>query len=220
MVWLRRLIFHNWHLKLFSLLLAIMLWMTIARESTSEIAIEVPLEYQNVPPNTEVISETTNNVEVRLRGPSTLIKEISPRDVSTAVDLGGLSQHSEKILPLTSRHVRAPFGVDVVGVIPARIHVTLEERISAELPIVPTTMGKPAEGFDIDKISSFPDVVRVEGPASRVRLLKEARTTPVDVTGKHDTVRQNVDLDIPDPLVRVLQSEPVRVDVHIQPRSR
>src|SRR5213593_1550961 len=120
MHWLQHLVFHNWRLKLFSLVIATMLWAATARESTSEIGVNVPLEYQNVPPNTEVISDTTNTVEVRLRGPSTLIREISPQDISTTIDMGKMTLGSEKILELTAQQVRAPFGVEVVGVNPAR----------------------------------------------------------------------------------------------------
>ena len=61
-----RLLFHNWPLKLFSLLLATALWITIASESTSEIAIDVPLEYRNVPENAEIIGESTNTVAHRV----------------------------------------------------------------------------------------------------------------------------------------------------------
>jgi YbbR domain-containing protein len=213
----KRFFFHNWHLKLFSLLLASMLWITIARESTSEVAIEVPLEYQNVPPNTEVISETTNAVEVRLRGPATLIKEISARDISTTIDLAGSAQGESKVFPLTTRHVRAPFGIEVIGVIPARVHVALEQHISAQLRIAPTISGKPAPGFEVSKILVTPESIRVEGPASHVRSLKEATTTPVDLSGKRATVRQAVDLDVADSLVRVPQTESVVVEVQIRP---
>ena len=46
---IRELLFKNWHLKLFSLVLATALWAVIAQESTSEIFFDVPVEYQNVP---------------------------------------------------------------------------------------------------------------------------------------------------------------------------
>src|SRR5438876_2416587 len=133
----RQILFHHWRLKLFSLIIAAMLWAATARETTSEIGVNVPLEYQNVPPNTEVISDTTNTVEVRLRGPSTLVKEISPQDISTTIDMGRMVLGSEKILPLTAQHVHAPFGVEVVGVNPARVRVTLEPTVSVKLRILP-----------------------------------------------------------------------------------
>lgn len=214
----RQFLFHNWRLKLFSLVIATMLWAATARESTSEIGVNVPLEYQNVPGNTEVISDTTNTVEVRLRGPSTLIKEISPQDISVTADMGKTPVGSEKILPLTSQHVRAPFGVEVVEVNPARVRVTLEPTISARLRIHAAIVGAPAEGMKVEDVTVTPDSVKVEGPANRVRLLENVLTTPVDVSGKTASFVQSVDLNILDPRVRVPQSPPVRVEVRIGPK--
>jgi len=218
MHWLQHLVFHNWRLKLFSLVIATMLWAATARESTSEIGVNVPLEYQNVPPNTEVISDTTNTVEVRLRGPSTLVKEISPQDISTTIDMGRMVLGSEKILPLTAQHVHAPFGVEVVGVNPARVRVTLEPTVSVKLRILPAVTGTPADGFKVENISVSPDSVTVEGPANRVRLLESVLTAPVDISAKQEWVRQTVDLNILDPRVRVRQTQPVRVEVRIGPK--
>ena len=61
---------HNWHLKLVSVGLAAMLWMFVATEASSEIAMEVALENRNIPPQLEITGDTTILVQVRLRGSS------------------------------------------------------------------------------------------------------------------------------------------------------
>ena len=219
MHWCRRLLFHNWQLKLLSVVLAAVLWSVIARESESEIGIEVPLEYQNVPEKTEVISDTTNAVEVRLRGPSNLIKELSAREISATVDLADMAVSTEKIVQLTTEHVHAPFGIEVVGVIPARVRVALEATVSRRVPILPVIRGNPAEGFEAADKLVAPANVQIEGPASRVRLLENVPTSPVDISGRRDGISQIVDLDIADPLIRVPQTQPIRVEVRILAKS-
>ena len=216
---LKNIVFNNWHLKIFSMVLATALWITLAKEPTSEIGIDVPLEYQNLPANTEVVSDNVNTVEVRLRGPSTLLKEISSRDVSTTIDLREMTRGGEKVVPLTGQHVRAPFGIEVVRVIPSRVRVILETTVSRRLTIVPRIGGAPAKGFDVGKITVIPDSVIVEGPASRVRQLENIPTTPIDVTGKREAISQNVDLDTSDPLIRIPDAAPVRVEIKILPPS-
>ena len=52
---MKDLLLHNWHLKLISLALATALWAEVARTPTSEIGVSVLLEYQNIPPQTEVL---------------------------------------------------------------------------------------------------------------------------------------------------------------------
>src|SRR6266566_2216186 len=98
---------YNWHLKLFSLVLATMLWMLVATETSSEIGMEVPLEYRNIPAQLEITGDTTNSVQVRLRGSANVIRDISGKDVSTTIDLSKM-RTGDKIVALSPQNVQAP----------------------------------------------------------------------------------------------------------------
>jgi YbbR domain-containing protein len=213
---LRELILTNWHLKIFSLILATALWAVLAQESTSEIIFDVPVEYQNVPPETEVIGDAAKKVEVRLRGPSSLIREVSAKDISTVIDLDQMPLNGDTTVPLNAQHVHAPFGVEVVRVTPPRVRVSLEPTDSKMLVVHPATMGRVAPGYQVDAILVKPDQVRAEGPASHIRALDGVMTTEIDLTGKKSTMIQTVDLDLADPLVRFPETTPIRVEVKIR----
>jgi YbbR domain-containing protein len=213
---LRELILSNWHLKIFSLVLATGLWAVLAQESTSEIIFDVPVEYQNVPPDTEVIGDATKVVEVRLRGPSSLIREISAKDVSTAVDLNQMPLNGDTTVPLNAQHVHAPFGVEVIRVTPPRVRVSLEPSDSKVLHVLPATVGHVAPGYELETILVKPDQVRAEGPASHIRALDNVMTTQIDLSGKKSTMIQTVDLDLADALVRFPETTPIRVEVKIR----
>src|SRR5882672_6295348 len=212
----KELLLRNWYLKLFSLVLATALWAVIAQESTSEVFFDVPVEYQNVPAETEVVGDTAKIVEVRLRGPSTLIREISAKDISTVIDLGQLPLNGETFVPLNAQHVHAPFGVEVVRVTPPRVRVSLEPTVSAWLHVLPATMGHVAQGYEVDAILVKPDKVKAEGPASHVSALESVMTNQIDLTNKKSTIIQTVDLDLPDSLVRFPETTPIRVEVKIR----
>lgn len=213
---IRELLFTNWHLKLFSLVLATALWAVIAQESTSEIIFDVPVEYQNVPPDIEVIGDTAKKVEVRLRGPSSLIREMSAKDISTVIDLDQMPLNGDTTVPLNAQHVHAPFGVEVVRVTPPRVRVSLEPTVSTMLHVLPATMGHVAQGYQVEAILVKPDLVKAEGPASHVRALESVMTTEIDLTNKKSTIIQTVDLDLPDTLVRFPETTPIRVEVKIR----
>src|SRR5215831_11875756 len=91
---------HNWHLKIVSLILAVMLWMAVANQASSEIGLDVPLEYHNIPPQLEITGDMASTVQVRLRGSSNVIKDITARDVTTTIDLSKMGS-GEKIIPLS-----------------------------------------------------------------------------------------------------------------------
>jgi YbbR domain-containing protein len=212
---LKHWITHNWFLKIFSLLLAMVLWITVASETSSEIGLEVPLEYRNIPPQLEITEDTTNTVEVRLRGSPNLIKDVTPKQVSTNIDLSSMKP-GEIVFPLTSQNVQAPFGAEVVRVNPSRVRINLERTISKMVPVVPKIQGPPARGFEVGKVSLDPSRVRVEGPESRVNNLDSVSTLPVSVEGKRTNVSQSTDLDAPDPLVRLPRPSTINIRVEIR----
>src|SRR5437867_7128066 len=115
---LRDWVLHNWFLKVFSLLIATMLWMTIASPTSAEIGLEVPLEYRNIPPQMEITGDMTNTVQVRLQGSSNVIKGISAKNVATTIDLSKM-RTGEKIVALSPHNVEAPFGAEVIRVSPS-----------------------------------------------------------------------------------------------------
>src|SRR5262249_61710627 len=110
---------HNWYLKVISLALAAMFWALVATETSSEIGLEVPLEYRNIPPQLEITGDMTNTVQVRLRGASNVIKEITARDVSTIIDLSKMLR-GEKIIPLSPQNVQDPFSAERIRVMPSQ----------------------------------------------------------------------------------------------------
>jgi len=213
------LLLENWHLKLFSLLLATALWVVIDQQSTSEIFFDVPVEFQNVPPNSEVIGDTADPVQVRLRGPSTLIREMTAKDVSPVVDLGQLPQGSEKYVPLNPQHVHVPFGVEVVRIIPASLKLALEQTISTSLPVELQTTGHLPSGYEVDTIIVNPTKAKVEGAARHIHSLTKVNTMPIDLTNKRTTIIQNVDLDASDTLIRFPEATPIRVEVRVRKKS-
>ncbi len=213
---LKEIFLENWYLKLFSLVIATAMWAMIAQESISEIFFDVPVEYQNVPPNSEVIGDTAKTVQVHLRGPSTLIREMTAKDVSPFVDLRETPLGTEEYAPLNSQHVHVPFGVEVVRITPASIKLSLEPTMSVTLPVDPQTVGHVPSGYEVASITAKPISVKAEGAARNIRAMTKVNTKPIDLTNKRTTFIQNVDLDASDNFVHFLDATPIRVEVKIR----
>ena len=208
------LIFRHWGLKVVSLALATLIWIGVASESISEIVVEVPLEYRNVPLQSEILGDGTNTVEVRLRGPSRFIREIGSADISSTIDVQKLGT-GETEVPLTAQNVSAPVGIEVLGVSPPRIRVTVEPTVTKAVPVAPTISGFPALGFLVTGSSVDPPSVTVQGPASRVQSLQRIQTTTIDVSEKRESIRVTTQLDPDDPYLRITHIGPVTVQVAI-----
>jgi YbbR domain-containing protein len=217
---MKDLLLRNWHLKLISLILATALWAQVARTPTSEIGVSVLLEYQNIPKKTEAYGDTTSRVDVRLRGPSSLLRAVTAQDVSLSVDMGRMAMGQEKVLPLTPDLVHAPFGIEVVRVNPARVRLTVEPTIAKTVRVLPVLEGPPQNGFEVAKTTLTPGMIDIEGPESHIREVEAVSTTPIRMKGKSSTFTQTVDLDITDPVVRIPKATSVKVEVRIQRAKR
>src|SRR5688572_6832507 len=214
---MKDLLLRNWHLKLLSLALATALWAQVARTPTSEISLLVSLEIQNIPPQSEIVWDPTERVEVRLRGPSSLVRTLTSQDISLPLDTSGIPMGQERIVPLAPELVRAPLGVEVVRVIPARVRLSVETTETRPVRVLPRLVGSPAGGFEIEESVVSPETVQVEGPASHVLKMKTIETTDIDVRGHQSTFQETVELDVEDPLVRVPKLGPITVEVRIRP---
>jgi YbbR domain-containing protein len=204
---------HNWPLKIVSLVLAAMLWMAVANEASSEIGLEVPLEYRNIPPQLEITGDMTNTVQVRLRGSSNVIKEITARDVSTIIDLSKMPR-GEKSIPLSPQNVQAPFGAEVIRVTPSSVRFYLERTITKAVAVMPMIV--PPDSYEVAKFLVNPSTVEIEGPESHVNALSQIATVAIRLDRKQTHVEQTADLDVPDPQIRLKHPSPVNVKIDIR----
>src|SRR5688572_12020259 len=98
-------------LKILAVLLAAVLWFTVAGEHVVERTLRVPLELRNVPPQFEIVGDPPMTVDVRVRGSSALLSRMDPGDVVAILDLQG-ARAGSRLFHLRTDAVRGPFGVE------------------------------------------------------------------------------------------------------------
>jgi YbbR domain-containing protein len=138
---LRNLIFHDFWLKLLSLVFAVVIWKTISnvflpkKDAASPITVfgtEVEQTYANVPvlvifPAAEVrtVSVEPSEVQVTVRGEPEAIRNLNPRDIHAQVDLTGIQSASA----LRKRiEVTLPSGMIPARVVPDEVEVIIPPR--------------------------------------------------------------------------------------------
>ena len=209
-------LFGNIWLKLLSFGLALLLWMVVSGEETVERGLRVPLELTQVPSGLELLGEVPATVDVRVRGASGTLSRIGTGDVVAVLDLH-TAQSGRRLFPLTPDQVRAPFGVEIVQVLPTAVTMAFEQSASREVPVVPAVDGRPAPGFVVGPLSAEPRLVEVIGPESAVKRASEVVTEPVSVDGAQTHVKQSVVLGLLDPALRLKTARSAMVTVQIVP---
>jgi YbbR domain-containing protein len=208
--------FRHFGLKIWSVLLAMMLWFVVSGQETVERGLRVPLELQQFPAGLELQGEPPSLVDVRVRGASGGLSRLGPGDIVAVLDLRAV-RPGRRLFQLSPEQVRAPFGVQIVQVLPPSITLVFEPSASKQVPIAASIEGDPAPGFVVGGSDVIPPTVEIEGPASAVERVAEAITEPVSVAGAQHDVIDTVTVGLLDQSLRVKMTKPASVTVHVMP---
>ncbi len=212
MDFIHRHVWHNFGLKVISLVFAVALWVAVQRDPVAEIAIEVPIEFHNIPQNLEISSDDAFKTMLRLRGPERLIHQLGPEDVHAEVSLN-IENPGERTFDLTDRQVRKPMGLEVVQIVPSQVHVVFDTRANRQIPVKPAIVGNLVSGVTIDRIQVDPPMISISGPKKHTDAAQSAITDPVDISGVTGQAKFVRHAYVSDPLIQVMNSDPVRITV-------
>jgi YbbR domain-containing protein len=209
--------FRHLGLKFLSVGVALGLWFTVAGERTVERTLLVPLFTSDRPERIELVENPPGTVEVRVRGASGLLSQLSAGAVFATIDLSQ-AKEGRKVAYLPPSLVHAPIGVEVVKVTPGTVLLRFEKSVTKTVPVVPAVEGEPALGFAAGAASAEPSSVEVAGPESAMLNLTQATTEPVSVSGRHSQVRAlDVSIDVRDGRLRLTTAVTATVTVPILP---
>ena len=208
--------FRNFGLKVLAIALASLLWLTVAGQHIVERSLRVPLEFRNVPKSLEIVGNTPDTIDVRVRGSSAVLTRLQPGEIVAVLDVSG-ARTGSRLFQVRADEVRAPFGVEVTQVVPSTLALELERSARRRVPIKPAIDGQPAPGYVEGTKTVEPASVEIIGPDSRVRQIAEATTEPVSIKDARARVRDTVNVGVIDSAVRLAQPQTALVTIDIWP---
>ena len=203
---------HNIGLKAVSLLLAIGLWLVVARDPIAEVEMKVPIEFRNLPDNLEIDSASFTEAQIRVRGPERVIHRLQVTDVRAEIDLANV-RPGERTFDLNGGRVHVPQDVEVVQIYPGQFHLSFDNRKTRVVEVRPRVTGNFASGMRVAQVIADPPTIMITGPRRRVDAVEAAVTDPVDVTGAMTRATFVTQAYVPDPLIQVVHPTPIRVTV-------
>lgn len=211
---MRSRLLENLGLKVLSVCLAVFLWAVVVGEQKVEVTMTIPLEIKDVPRELVLVNEPPDSLEVRLRGPKTLVTTLAPREV-TFEGLPKSFVEGENLIVVRPESVRVPRGIQVVEATPRRIRVLLDAITVREVEVSPRIEGTPAKGFVLKRVTSSPSRVRITGPKSELRQLTRIYTLPISLEGQAVSFSTRAMLEPAGRQVRALDDVPIIVGVEI-----
>lgn len=203
----------GWGTRLVALLVAVLLWFFIAfekREAMSEKVIEASVTYNT--PRSFIVLDPVERVKLRLRGPTSRIRNLNPSlvDVLVAPPVTAPGAIDFRLRP---ENVIMPERIEVVSIEPSVLRLELDREATAMVAIRPRLSGEPAAGATAGEPQVLPDRALVSGPQSRIERIAHLPTTAVSLDGHAFDFSEPAAVVSPDPLVKVMEPSVVTVFV-------
>jgi YbbR domain-containing protein len=115
----------NTLLKLTSLILAIVLWFFVVSSRRSELMIDIPVRFVNVPQALELVDHH-KTISIVLEGQERLLRRLDKEDVSVVINLNGYKEGRISYY-ISSRDIRVPDSFVIKDIHPPRVEFSLRK---------------------------------------------------------------------------------------------
>jgi len=145
-----------------SLALITAVWFSFTRGQESLVSFDVPVEYANRDPATQIVDTSVNSVRLVLSGSGAFIKSIRPEQVKVRLDLGkAVVGHNS--FTITAENIALPPGVILRKVKPSIVEVTLDVPIEKLLPVQVDWSGHLRNDLILTSARVIPGSVKLVG---------------------------------------------------------
>ena len=233
---------NNWQLKLLSLAAAVLLWVVVVSindpvrtQTFSRIQVEV-VNSSAITSEGKVyeILDNSNVISIEVKARRSALDKVSADDFKATADMQNIQLM--KYVPI---NVSCTRNVEIQSITTktSNLKISIEDSDTKTLPVVVRTIGKPGDGYVVDKNNTIasPESVRITGAASAVRKVSKV-LAEVDVSGitmdtervtsltlydsdgdliKNDYLSYNVDINAIDISVRLLKTKEVPIKASV-----
>jgi YbbR domain-containing protein len=214
----RHFLFDNLGLKLLSLIIAALMWYGVAHDPVAEVSLRLPIEFSRPPKDLDYTSDVIPQAQIRLRGPARVLRDLAPESVRVIIDLRNATP-GEHTYDLSSDQIQVPHDVEVMQVTPSRLRLIFDQRETRMVAVRPRVVGTLPPGYRLASVTANPATVTITGPARHVNAIESALTDAVDATGVAGQASFDTMAYLPDPMVHLTGSTPIRVIVTTQKLS-
>jgi len=193
---------HNVGWKLLSLLIAVTLWIAVAREPELATSLSVPVEFKNIPEDMDIGPNVPERVHLEVRGPSGRLSRDNLADIAMILDLAD-AHPGERSYTIHPYNFNLPSGVIFYRTVPTQITLTFDHLASQNVKVFPRYSKPPQPGYRVRAYVLEPENIRIRGPQERVKRIDRVWTDPVDLSGVVSSAEFHTHVNVGDAQVRL-----------------
>lgn len=191
---MKKLLTENLGLKISAVLISVFLWFFVTSRGQSEITLDVPLEFKNIPADIGIVNTSVKTVSVTVRGHERPMKNLKASDVRVYVDLGKAKKGVD-VFHVNKDDIKLPYALSALNITPSTVKIKLDETASKTVLVKPVLTGESGKGFFVSSVKVEPKSVVIKGLKSEVRKLRIVKTEPLDITDANKTITQELNID-------------------------
>ncbi|MBN2626852.1 MAG: hypothetical protein JXA95_09325 [Spirochaetales bacterium] len=178
---------HRWHIKIFSFLLAVLLFKFYQISNLDERFFSVPLELI-MDDGFIPAGDYPSHVTVTIRGASEEIFSVQEEDIRTTADFSSHKTEGSFREPIevVQKSTAQSKGDWEIRIEPGDVVIRQEQKLIKTLPVDPSLTGFPGIGYELSQYFVSPSSVTVVGPRSEVEPLEALSTEAIDISGKYE----------------------------------
>lgn len=187
----------TWYL--YSILLAAVLFLICSCTPAIETDILIPISINNIPKGLAITGQPLKGLEVRVRGPATLIESLPAMKLQYKLDLSTVSAGVQSV-QIKKEKILLPPGISIISITQTYIAVKIENEITKEMPVIASVTGQPASGFIVAGAVAEPSLIVLRGPESTLEPLDKVMTKPINVSGYSESFKKKTAIELIDNL--------------------
>ena len=201
---MRQLLTRNLAWKLLSLLIAVVLWVAVAREPEVATSLSVPVDFRNMRDDLDIDGTLPDRVRLEVRGPSGSLTSDNLSTVAVVLDLSD-AHAGERTYSIRGRNLNLPTGVAFYRAVPSQLTLHFDQLAVQEEPVQPVFVNQPAS-YRIASQEFSPAKVRIRGSEDRVQAIHQVKTDPMDLSGVAGETVFHTHLNVGDAQVRLVDT--------------
>jgi YbbR domain-containing protein len=200
---MRQLFIGNLGWKVLSLLIAIALWIAVAREPEVATSLAVPVDFKNLRDDLDIDGNLPDRVRLEVRGPSGSLTRDSLAAAAVVLDLSDATA-GERTYSIRGRNLNLPAGVVFYRAVPSQLTLHFGQLIFKEEPVDAFFVNVPPL-YRVASQELTPAKVRIRGSQDRVQAIHQIRTDPIDLSGVSAEKIFHTHVNIGDAQVRLVE---------------
>lgn len=221
----------NWGTRITAIIIAFICWGAVITMEKTTVSINVPLQLVTAE-GFEAIAKTTNGLPLQ---EITLNIECSrgDRKILRSDDYKGkidLTSEIENVIPFYQLNAKENLVYTgphknkdlyfIKSIVPSKIQITIDKRVSKQVKVKPVVTNKPAEGYISSKITVVPPSILVTGPSTSIDKITELKTKIVNIDGLSKSFSKSVVIEPVDDVVLEQKKVIVNIGINLSPKKR